>query len=237
LQNGDYQLSIEYNDLAANFDRNLPDIQAMLDSFRFNGKTDLDRSRHDYGSLGFTFNDIQFHPYAQAIGFLADKGVLISDENGAFRPEDPMTRAEALQWALEIQNRITKDRSPEKAVDFASIKAKGSWPFRDLKATSPYAPYLRHAVDKKWIDVPKAKMFRPDQTINLAEAIKIAFSVFEVPVWKGVTEPWFKKFMDKGYELNLMPYGLTAPGAPLTRAEFASILEKLARKSENPYSF
>jgi len=238
LRDGDYKFTIDYDDLAEHFDANLADLKAMLDSFEFRGKTTKDKSLHEYGDLGFTFTDIQFHPYAQAISVLAEKGILSGDANGEFHPEDTMSRAEALRWTLESKNKIEKDRNSKKAVDFAHYKPKAKLSFKDVKANSPSAPYIRYAVDKKWVSVPKTKAFRPDAPINLAEALKIVLGIYEIPLWKGDTNPWFKKFTDKGFELGLIPRGLNRKdaGEILTRAEFANLIHSIYRQADSSFS-
>ena len=76
------------------------------------------------------------------------------------------------------------------------------------------------------------KTFRPNQTITLVEALKLIIHTYEIPVWEGETKPWFKKYMDKGFELRLIPYGIYEPGHLLTRAELAYLVNKVYQQAK-----
>ncbi|MBI5422223.1 trypsin-like peptidase domain-containing protein [Candidatus Peregrinibacteria bacterium] len=237
LNDKDNQFFIEYDDLADHFDQNLPAIRSMLDSFDFRGSTAKASSLHAYGSLGSTFTDIQFHPYALAIGALADKGILSADSEGRFRPEAPMGRAEALKLVLDSKSKLETEKNSGKAIDFSTLTSKAKPAFKDLKASSPYAPYARYALEKKFLQGYGDKTFRPVQPITLVEALKLIVSVYEIPLWKGETDPWFKKYMNKGFELGLIPYGLYDPAQKLSRAEMAYLIYTIYQKADNQYSY
>lgn len=236
LRDGDYKFTIDYDDLSEHFDKNLGDLKAFLDSFEFRGSTTKSKSLHEYGNLGFTLTDIQHHPLAKAISALIEKGIVLGDANGEFRPEDAMGRAEALKWTLESKNKIETDKNSKKVVDFARYQPKTKLGFKDVRANSPYAPYIRYATDQQWIST-ESRAFRPNAPINLAEALKIVLGVYEIPQWKGTTNPWFKKYMDKGYELGLIPRGLNRKdaGEPLTRAEFANLIHTIYQQADSSF--
>jgi len=234
VRNGDYEFTIEYDDLTDVFDKNLSDIRTMLDSFTFNGKTTKNTSLHEFGNLGFTFNDIQYHSYAAEISDLADKGIITGDKNGNFNPEAFATRLEALKLILESKNALEKDKNSGKAVDFSKYRTIKA-PFRDVPAKNPYAPYARYALEKKMINSNRS--FGAEKPVTLAETLKLIMNAYEIPVWKGETNPWFKKYMDKGFELNLIPYGMYDAGQKLTRAELAYLINKIYKKAGNEGGF
>ncbi len=237
VRDGTNEFDLEYDDLTEHFDANLPALQQMLDSFTFNGETTQDSSLHEYGSLGFTFADIQYHSYASAISDLADKGLIYGDKNGNFKPEAPMTRAEALKLILESKNHLENEKGSGKAVDFKAYVGKTKLPLKDIRPTDALAPYARYALEKKIMQGFGDKTFRPNKTLTLAEALKILFNVFEIPVWKGDTDPWTKKYMDKGFELGLMPYGMRDPNQALTRAETAFLINRVYKNADNEFLF
>lgn len=237
VRDGDNEFALEYNDLTSPFDANLPQIRQMLDSFAFNGKTTQDKALHEYGSLGLTFNDIQYHPYALAIGDLADKGLVTGDKDGNFRPEAPMGRGEALKLILESRNHLETEKKSGKVVDFATAKSKAKLAFKDIKPANALAPYVRYALEKKMLQGFGDKTFRPNKAITLAETLKLILGTFEIPVWKGNTDPWAKKYMDKGFELNLVPHGMWNPDQALTRAEVAYLVSQIYKKADKQLMF
>jgi hypothetical protein len=237
VRDGDNEFDLEYNDLTEHFDANLPQLKQTLDSFTFNGKTTADKALHDYGSLGTTFNDIQYHPYASAISALADKELLKGDKNGNFNPESPMGRGEALMLILDSRNHLEAEKKSDKVVDFKGAKSKTRLTLKDVKATSALAPYVRYALEKKMLQGFGDKTFRSAKPITLAETLKLILGAFEIPEWKGETNPWAKKYMDKGFELSLIPGGMWNPSQILTRAEAAYMVNQIYKKADNQFMY
>jgi Trypsin-like peptidase domain/S-layer homology domain len=228
IRNGDYEFSIEYDDLTDSFDRNLPALKQMLDSFSFQGTTSADKALHSYGNLGFTFKDIQAHPYALEISDLADKGIVAGDKNGYFRPEDPMSRGEALKTILDSKNFLEKEKGSGKEVDFSPLTGT---------TKPPLAPYITYAFDKKIVSSGTAKTFRATQPITLAECLEYTLKTYEIPLWNGETNPKTKKYMDKGFELGLVPFGMVNPAQTLTRAEVAFVVNRIYKNSNDEFQY
>lgn len=231
LLNGEYEFTIEYDDLTADFDRNLPIVQQMLDSFRCHNEESASSGKNAYGNLGFTFNDIQFHRFALAISDLAEKEIVKGYADGGFHPEQIISRAEALKMILESKNHLENEKGSKKSADFTryQLRNTGLW---DVKKTDWFSPYVSYALEKNIAEGYSNNAFRPTQTVNLAEALKMILTVYEIPLWEGATNPWYKKYMDKGFELGLIPYGLYDPNHQLTRAELAYFISTIYRKAK-----
>jgi len=231
IRNEDFEFTIEYDDLTADFDRNLPTIQKILDSFQFKGKSQSLYVETSYGNLGYTFNDIQFHRYALAISNLADKEIVKGYADEGFHPEQLVGRAEALKMILKSKNHLEEEKGSKKVVNFEGYQNQntGLW---DVRPTDWFNPYVGYALEKKIADGYANHTFRPHQTVNLAEALKMILNVYEIPIWDGQTNPWYKKYMDKGFELRLIPYGMYDPGQTLTRAELAYLVDTIYRQAK-----
>ena len=230
IRNEDYEFTIEYDDLTEDFDRNLPTIQKMLDSFQFKGEG-VSALESSYGNLGYTFDDIQFHRYALAISDLADKGIVSGFPDGTFRPEAVVNRAEALKMILESKNHLEAERESKKVIDFNLYQTTqpSLW---DVRMTDWFLKYINYAIEKEIVHGYPDRTFRAYQSVTLSEALKLILHVYEIPIWEGATDPWFKKYMDKGFELYLIPYGMYDPGQKLTRAELAYIVSTIYRKAK-----
>ncbi len=232
LQNGEYEFTIEYDDLSENFDKNIPDIEKILRSFKFTGAELENKGKYDFGSLNYNFKDIQYHRYADAIIELADKGIVRGYGDGTFRPENPITRAEALKVILESKNQLEKEKDLGKEIDFGSYD-NANTNIKDIKAGDWFNGYVEYAIENKIVSGYPDKTFRPDETVNLVEALKMVFGVYKIPLWQGTTEPWYKLYMDKGYELGLIDMGLDDPAQKLTRAELAIIVDDIYNSANN----
>ena len=232
LRNGDYEFTFVYDDLSKNFDKNLPSIKKILNSFKFQSTTTKDKNTYSYGSLNYTFKDIQFHRYALAISDLADKEIVKGYDDGNFYPEKSVTRAEALKMILESKNHLEKKNNSKKAVDFDDFEEVISY-FWDIKdAGESFVKYINYASDKKLVNGYANKRFKPNNSVTLAEALKIITNVYEISIWQNETEPWYKKYMEKGFELNIIPYGMYNPSQKLTRAELSYLISTVYKQAK-----
>lgn len=73
--------------------------------------------------------------------------------------------------------------------------------------------------------------------VTLKDMLKALVQVYQLNIWLDEYNdaPEWKPYLDKGYELNLIPQGLTDPNQQLTRAEFTFILSKLLESFKYNY--
>ncbi|MBN2086961.1 S-layer homology domain-containing protein [Candidatus Peregrinibacteria bacterium] len=236
LKNEDYEFTIVYEDLSENFDKNIPDIEKILNSFTFTGRDLEEKGVYDFGTLSNTFSDVQYHRFESAIADLADKGIIKGYEDGTFKPENLINRSEALKIILESKNYLDEKKGLGKEINFSGYTTNGKI-FSDVSANEWFDNYVAYANEVKIVSGYADGTFKPEQTVNLVEALKIVFGVYEIPLWKGETTPWYKVYMDKGYELGLIGRGLENPDQKLTRAELADIVNDVYNNAANSYSY
>lgn len=112
-----------------------------------------------------SFTDVkEGNAYFVAISYLKEKNIIEGYEDGYFKPNKEISRAEALKM-LTIASGVFKD-SPTKPT---------LAPFTDTPITEWYTQYLAAAKDKKIIDGYKDGSFKPENSINLAEALRMYF--------------------------------------------------------------
>ncbi len=98
-------------------------------------------------------------PYCKAIQLMTDNGVFSGYSDGTFRPYDPINRAETVKVILlALGIPVTND---------------GSTLFFDTDGNAWYAPYLRTAKRLGIIRGYPDGSFRPNQTINRVELLKV----------------------------------------------------------------
>lgn len=106
------------------------------------------------------FTDISTStPNSEAILYLQDKGIVKGYDDGTFKPTRDVNRAELLKIIIEgskIQLDVT---SPT--------------PFKDIDYSQWYAPYVKKAYSEGWINGYNDGTFKPTQTVNKVEALKI----------------------------------------------------------------
>ncbi|MBI4235404.1 S-layer homology domain-containing protein [Candidatus Peregrinibacteria bacterium] len=125
------------------------------------------------------FTDVKTsHKNFEAINFLQEAGILNGYTDGSFRPDKEVTRAEFLKIVIEGSN-LETDNTEE-------------IPFEDVHETAWYYPYIQKAYHEHFVIGYSDGTFKPEQTINKVEALKILALVQNWELSKKLTKNPFK---------------------------------------------
>lgn len=161
------------------------------------------------------FDDLQKSPYADDIVALADLGVLQGYEDGSFRPEQVVNRAELVKIVF---------KSLEENADSASGGC-----FTDVQ-DEWFAPFVCRAREQGFVQGYGDGTYRPGQAVNMVEALKIALEAFDMPLRAaGEGEQWFDPYMDFAHENNFFSKYSYLPDRPARREEIALLVHRLLR--------
>ncbi|MBI4232747.1 S-layer homology domain-containing protein [Candidatus Peregrinibacteria bacterium] len=227
-KNGDSYALIDVN-----LEKNYPrpdyydsDIPEILESFEF-FSLNLDEDYDSYTN----FPDVRDnHPNAKAINSLVASKVINGYQDGKFRPDGEINRAELTK--MIVASKVKPD--PDKYKNcFPDVKE--DW----------YAPYVCYAKEKKWVSGYSDKKFKPSNKINRAEAMKIIFNVLfskelsdkeklkDTSVLDVPDDAWFYKYFSFGDNNKLLDKQhitkdtkgyLFYPGDNITRKEVAEMI-------------
>ncbi|MBI4835884.1 MAG: S-layer homology domain-containing protein [Candidatus Abawacabacteria bacterium] len=174
-------------------------------------------------SSQLSFTDLSTKHYAySAIKQLSDLKVINGYEDGTFRPDDPVTRAELTKMVYKALNKDAKGSS--------------TTPFNDIDNNHPLGKFVLSAYRDGVIKGYSDYTFRPQNSVTKAEGSKIILKAFKVPGEKAKT---LVEDIDHLAELedyigyminhNLLPIidGLIRPDSALTRAQTSYILASL----------
>ena len=100
--------------------------------------------------------------YYSSCARLADLGIIAGYEDGTFRPENTVTRAEFTKIIVCMMDKEKEARG-----------STGMTGFFDVDAASWYTNYIRYAVSREILSGYADGSFRPNDTINLQEAVTI----------------------------------------------------------------
>ena len=115
------------------------------------------------------FSDVrEGNPYYLAISYLKDKNIINGYDDGTFKPNQQINRAEALKM-LTLASGVFKDSLP---------KPKKA-PFTDTPLGEWYTEYLSAAKAKKIINGYTDGSFKPESPVNLAESLKMYFEAIK----------------------------------------------------------
>lgn len=175
-----------------------------------------------------SFSDLSSsHPNYTAIMDLKTRGIIGGYPDGTFKPDQNVNRVEALKIILlaaeiEIDNTQTQSQ------------------FSDTKAGEWYSPILNEAVAQKIVSGYPDGTFKPTQTVNLVEALKIgqlsfginmeSIKVTEAPYADTPADAWYAKYVQFAKDNALIDAdsnNKVYPDQPMTRAKLCELIYRL----------
>lgn len=169
--------------------------------------------------------------YNTAINYLSDVGVIQGYPDQTFHPYQNVNRVEFLKLVLESSNIETDINQPT--------------PFPDIDEKAWYGKYVRKARSEGWIEGYPDGTFKPEQTINKVEALKIIGEVQEWDLSNKPEEPfadtdanqWFTPYVSYAKNKNFLEERTSRyfPELYLTRAQISELLFRayITRMSES----
>lgn len=137
------------------------------------------------GTVSVQFVDVpQDAWYAEAVGALAEEGIIIGRDETHFAPDEMITRAEF----VTICTRFDTYSETETINDFTDVEAS-HWAYA----------FINYAVHEKWIEGYDDGLFRPDNFITRAEAVCVTGRVLKRSADKDYIDAHadeMKKFTD-----------------------------------------
>ncbi len=180
---------------------------------------------------GFVFSDIKpSHPNYEAIKFLKDEGIISGYKDGTFKPSQTVNRAEALKMLMTAFEVGTTSSSTPKFKDVD----KSAWFFRPLAS----------AVEKSIVAGYKDGTFKPANTVNRAEYLKILFKTVGMQPSGSIAKPyddvalsdWFAPYAFMANKMNLLQSSKTfRPGEGMTRAGVAETIYRMKMVQKNDW--
>ncbi len=182
------------------------------------------------------FSDIEKgHKYFKAVSYLKDKGVINGYEDGTFKPDLDVNRAEALKIIF-----LGLSKNIEETGSGTTLEQNL---FPDTPNDAWYIPYIKYAKERDIVKGYEDGLFRPEKNVTLVEALKI-ISLSQDLDYPNLEDldyskypdininEWYGRFIAYAIENNLItPYPKNNrfyPNFPLTRGEIIDIIYKLS---------
>ena len=167
--------------------------------------------------VGYALNDIDTYEYRSAITFLEDRGIIGGYEDGSFRPNKPINRAEFLKLVmLSVYGNQVQNSGNNKC-------------FTDFVGTEQW--YWTYACAAKKMGIIHGNpdgTFRGEATVNLAEALKMSFEAWNVSLAPDdPTRPWYERYMNEAAPREVFRRFPFTPDYLLTRGEMAQLLVQI----------
>lgn len=172
--------------------------------------------------LSEVFNDVDSDAKSyDAISFLKEHEVIRGYPDGSFKPENVVSRVEALKFIL---NGINSDLITAREL-----------PFPDTSAREWYSSFVATGYNKRIVEGYPDSTFKPANTVNRAEFLKMLLTAMNIDIDKNVradvyedvpADAWFAPYVQYGKEKNLLiiKNGKFGPEEGMTRREVAELI-------------
>lgn len=162
--------------------------------------------------------DIAGSPYEAAVKTLIEKGIVSGYEDGTFRPEAAVTRAEACIMTVKATG-----------ASAAAIQAAEGSRFGDLSGYGWAGQYIGYAAEKKILEGYEDGGFKPGNPVTYNE---LCTMLVKASGWQEPDSPekWPGNYLNKARELGLFEGVTTDPDSfdtrkPVTRGNAALMVE------------
>ncbi len=181
------------------------------------------------------FTDVSSnHQYYEAIEYLQDNGIVEGYEDGSYRPGQQVNRAEALKIILLGSDVLVPEIAEQNI-------------FPDVLHSTWYGKYVAKGKNLRIVSGDDdTGMFRPGDTVNLAEILKILLETNDVelrteedmeryPYADVPSDAWFAPYFDYADSITLLDededYNVF-PATKVTRGLMAQLMYQLQMKPE-----
>lgn len=153
--------------------------------------------------------------YFSGIEFLAEEGIVHGYADGTYLPDNPINRAEFLKIIVEAYyNDEFETYSDEQC-------------FYDVKPNEWYTKYVCFAEAEGIINGYDDGNFRPSNTINLVEALKVTLKTFGYEYEES--DPWYRGLVEKSSSKNFIPFDFTGFGEHVNRGQMADLVARIIK--------
>lgn len=196
------------------------------------------------------------NPYYVGVKYLKDQGLIQGYPDGTFKPNQEINRAEALKilvGAIKFNSMnpierplVTLEASPDLTASPSSEPS--DCPFPDLEKDAWYFPYVCEAYLNKVVSGYPDGTFKPEQTINKVEALKMDILQGGIPLQTEYTDnfddispsDWFWDYARIADEKSFIVADRTGklnPAETLNRGDFAMLVYRTIRAVQNNSEF
>jgi len=176
------------------------------------------------------FSDVASnHPHYEAINYLQTNGIIEGYADNTFRPEQAVNRAEAIKIIL-LGSKVFVPEIQEQDI-FPDV-VYGVW----------YAKYIAKAKSLGIVSGDSdTGVFRPGDTVNLAEALKILLKTNQIessapsgnPYLDVPADAWFAPYFNYTKSIGLLDQSSSEnvyPAMPINRGMLAELMYRLSLK-------
>ncbi len=166
----------------------------------------------EYRNLSLLYTDAPFTPAeAAGISLLTSLNAISGNPDGTFRPNRTVNRAEFMKIVLSSYPKVR-----------VSSADAGNC-FRDVGPDDWFSPYVCLGKKRGMVSGYADGEFKPNQSVNYAEALKILGELYDYVAYSADDEPWFAGYVRAAtYNKTALPMTLKYDRS-LTRGQMARL--------------
>ncbi len=171
------------------------------------------------GPLTYAYSDLDGYAFENAANYLSEEGIIGGYADGTLKPNSAINRAEFLKIVVLA----------------GGGEAEGADCFTDV-TDQWFAPYVCGAKEQGIVGGYSDGSFKPENTISLVEALKIASKGLSVQTEETEGQEWYSEYLETLAERNAIPYTLDYYDEELTRGEAFEILWRILTDAQDQES-
>jgi rare lipoprotein A len=182
------------------------------------------------------------HPEYVALKYLSENNIIKGYEDGTFKPDNLVNRAEALKIILEAQKLITPEYITNHSLGGVYFK-DNPLTFTDIYKSVWYYPYIKKGVELGIVKGYEDGTFKPEQTVNRVESFKMIMESDDITLPEVTENPfadvsstsWFAPYLLEAKTREIIYYTINNtvnPGREMTRSRFAELVYRYVRSKE-----
>ncbi len=176
-----------------------------------------------------SFSDVpRTHPNAEAIAYLKAGGILEGYADGSFKPYATINRAEFVKIIMLVA--FERSNLPSCTANYLASRPYEK--FTDTPADAWYTSYLCLALMQGILGGYPDGTFRPQATVNFAEAAKIISNAL-AGARAEETDIWYEGYVQNLAAYTAIPLSITRFDQSITRGEMAEMAWRLNAQITN----
>ncbi len=158
------------------------------------------------------FDDAHGTRSSRAVQYLEEKGVIEGYQDGTFRPDQDISRAEFLKIVLEASE------------DYEDACTDPKIAYPDVSEDDWFYSYVCYATNNDIVAGYPDGTFKPDNKINFVEAAKIVANLYDLEITEDENGEWYQAFVDALGQERVIPGTIAKMNKDISRGEMSEII-------------
>ncbi|MBI4232231.1 S-layer homology domain-containing protein [Candidatus Peregrinibacteria bacterium] len=182
------------------------------------------------GTFNYYYDVAPDYKYANSINLISEQGIVHGYTDGTYRPAQILSRAELLKIVLEA---FESQEIPEYYIESC---------FNDVASYEWHSRYVCFAKEKGYINGYLDGSFKPNQSVNLAEALKMIMEVYKIESYENFKianpelDPWYLGIITLAEQAKFIPEEMSKVTQALNRGQMAEIIVRIQNFDQSSIS-